>query len=30
MAFKILVRGLEEGKDPSSRNAVYGDPKLTL
>jgi len=30
VAFEILVRGLEEGKDPPSRDAVYRDPKLTL
>jgi len=30
MAFEILVRGLEEGKDPLSRDAVYRDPKLKL
>jgi len=30
MALEIFVRGLEEGKDPPSRDVVYRDPKLTL
>jgi len=30
VAFEIFVRGLEEGKDSLSRNAIYRDPELTL
>jgi len=30
MAFEVFVRGLEEGKDSSSRDAVYRNPKLKL
>jgi len=30
MAFEVFVRGLEEGKDSLSRDAVYRNLNLTL